>query len=265
MLIKQVHCPRTELFGAPVDALSMQDVLRVCDRHIAQRSPLLIGVLNAGKLVKMRRDARLRDAVLAADIFIADGMSVVWAARTLGLPVRERITGIDLMTRLLEQAERRGHSVYLLGASMEVLSGAVERIRALHPQLRIAGQHHGYFSEEEAPEIVARIRACEPDILFVGMSSPKKETFLSRWGRRTGAAVCHGVGGSFDVLAGKVQRAPRIWQRCGCEWLYRLLQEPRRLGKRYLVTNTIFLGLLARALVRNWFVRRPTPAPVPAE
>jgi N-acetylglucosaminyldiphosphoundecaprenol N-acetyl-beta-D-mannosaminyltransferase len=121
----------------------------------------------------------------------------------------------------------------------------------------LVGHHHGYFTPQEEPALVAAIAGAQPDILLVGISSPKKERFLARWGDQLGVPVCHGVGGSFDVLAGKVRRAPLAWQRLGLEWLYRVKQEPRRLWRRYLVTNALFCAMVLFAFVR----RRPLTPP----
>jgi N-acetylglucosaminyldiphosphoundecaprenol N-acetyl-beta-D-mannosaminyltransferase len=198
----------------------------------------------------MRRDPRLRAAVTGCDIVVADGQSIVWASRVLRAPLPERVAGIDLFVRLLDEAEQRGLSVYFLGATAGVLDTMSERIRERFPALKIAGSHHGYFTGADAPAIADEISRSGAHLLFLGMTSPKKETFVAEYGTRTGAAVLHGVGGSFDVMAGVVKRAPRSWQRLGMEWLYRALQEPRRLGGRYFTTNAAFVGLLAHELVR---------------
>jgi N-acetylglucosaminyldiphosphoundecaprenol N-acetyl-beta-D-mannosaminyltransferase len=151
-------------------------------------------------------------------------------------------------------------SVFLLGAEQEVLDKVVARIRAEHPRARLVGARNGYFSDAESEAVANEIRAARPDLLFVAMTSPKKEIFLSKWSEHMQIAVCHGVGGSFDVLAGKVKRAPRIWQRLGIEWLYRVVQEPRRLWKRYAVTNTLFIWMLLKAMPGAWLSRKPTAA-----
>jgi N-acetylglucosaminyldiphosphoundecaprenol N-acetyl-beta-D-mannosaminyltransferase len=164
----------------------------------------------------------------------------------LKAPLPERVAGIDLFTRLLAEAERRGLSVYFLGAKPEVLEEMVARVRRKHPVLSIAGYHHGYYTPSDSAAIADGIRECKAQLLFLGMTSPKKELFVAEFGARSGARVVHGVGGSFDVLAGVVKRAPRVWQRLGMEWLYRALQEPRRLGKRYLKTNIAFVAMVAR-------------------
>jgi N-acetylglucosaminyldiphosphoundecaprenol N-acetyl-beta-D-mannosaminyltransferase len=240
---------RSSVLGVGVDALTMDDVVRCCAEAIERREPLVLGVVNAGKIVSMQRDSELREAVIGCDLVIADGMAVVWASRLLRSPLPERVAGIDLFLRLLEQANERSQSVYLLGATEAVLRSVVGEISRSYPRVRIAGRRNGYFEEAEAPAIATEIRAARPDLLFLGISSPKKELFLARWGTDLGVAVAHGVGGSFDVLAGKVTRAPRSWQRLGLEWLYRVFQEPRRMWRRYLVTNTAFLYLLVRELL----------------
>lgn len=241
--------PVRPLLGLPLHALSMDEVLDRVDQAVAERRPLHLGVVNAAKIVTMRRDRELREAVLASDLILADGMSVVWAGRLLGHPVRERVAGIDLMLGMLRRGQTRGYRVYCLGATPEVLERATERIAADYPGVVIAGRHHGYFSAEEEAAVAADVAAARPDILLVAMTSPKKERFLARWAGEMAVPVCHGVGGSFDVLAGVVRRAPDRWQRLGLEWLFRLAQEPRRLWRRYLVTNTIFCALVIRELV----------------
>jgi N-acetylglucosaminyldiphosphoundecaprenol N-acetyl-beta-D-mannosaminyltransferase len=160
------------------------------------------------------------------------------------------VPGIDLMFGMLRRGNEGGYRVYCLGASQDVLDTVVKRIGVDFPGVKVAGSRNGYFKEAEDEEIAKTIAAAKPDILLVAMTSPKKEKFLARWSSVMGVPVCHGVGGSFDVYAGKVQRAPEVWQRLGLEWLYRVKQEPRRLWKRYLVTNVLFLGLIVSAIFR---------------
>ncbi len=237
------------IFGVPIHGLTMDEVLGVADKAIADRRRLLIGVVNAAKLVNMNRDETLRRAVLSADLILADGMSVVWAARLLRRRLPARIAGIDLMVRLLELGDRRAYRVFCLGATDQVLDAVCEHMAVHYPRVRLAGRHHGYFTDGEERDVADRIASARPDILFVAMTSPKKEAFLARWSEHMGVPVCHGVGGAFDVIAGKVRRAPLVWQRLGMEWLYRVLQEPRRMWRRYLVTNTLFGWMLFSELV----------------
>ena len=242
--------PVRRLFDVPIAAVTMADALSLVDEAIARRGSLLIGAVNAAKVVNMRRDAGLRTAVLRSDLILADGMAVVWAARLLGVGVPERVSGIDLMYGMLDRGRQRGYRVYCLGASEAVLADVTARIPAAYPGVVVCGAHHGYFGDKDEPVIVEAIRAARPDILLVAMSPPKKELFLARWAEHLGVPVMHGVGGAFDVLAGKVRRAPGGWQRWGLEWLYRVIQEPRRMWRRYLVTNTLFCTMVLVELLR---------------
>ncbi len=255
--VKSQPIPVRELFGVPIHALSMDQVLAAVDQAVRRRERLRIGVVNVAKMVNMRRDPELAESVLTSDLVLADGMGVVWASRVLRASLPERVPGIDLMMRMLEQGASRGYRVYCLGATPEVLGTVVERIGQRFPGVVVAGSHHGYFREEEEARVASEIRSAAADILFVAMTSPKKERFLARWGDEMGVPVCHGVGGSFDVLAGKVKRAPAMWQRFGLEWLYRVVQEPRRMWRRYLVTNTVFGWMILQALLGPRRSRNP--------
>lgn len=244
--------PVRTLFDVSIHAATLSQVVAQCRAAIDTRRPLMIGVVNAAKIVNMARDPLLRNSVCSADLVLADGAAVVWASWLLRQPLPERVAGIDLFEALLALAHDQGYSVYLLGAKQEVLEEVVRRIGARHPGIRIAGYRNGYFGDAEAPAVARDIALAHPDMLFVAMTSPKKETFLAHHAAELAVPVCHGVGGSFDVLAGKVARAPRTWQRLGLEWLYRVLQEPRRLWKRYLVTNSAFIAMVARAWLLRW-------------
>lgn len=245
--------PIRDLFSIPIHAMRMEEVLDRVDETIARRGGLQIGVVNAAKIVNMRRNDLLRRSVLSSDLILADGISVVWASRLLGRPLPERVAGIDLMMGMFRRGNEQGYRLFCLGATDEVLDKVAARITADFPNIRQVGRQNGYFPEEEEETIAGHIAAANPDILLVAMTSPKKEKFLARWSDRIGVPVCHGVGGSFDVFAGKVMRAPERWQRLGLEWLYRLKQEPRRLWRRYLTTNTIFCAMVLSELLK----RRP--------
>ncbi|MFF2569945.1 WecB/TagA/CpsF family glycosyltransferase [Streptomyces sp. NPDC058084] len=246
---------RQTLFGVSLDALTMDGTVERCLAAVRAGERLEIGVVNAAKLVNMRRDTALAHAVSGCDLVLADGQAVVWASRLLRRPLPERVAGIDLFMRLLGEAEAAGHSVYLLGAKQDVLEQMLRRIAVRFPGLRVAGSRNGYFDDSEQPAIADAIAASGADMLFLGMTSPKKEIFTAGYGERSKVALVHGVGGSFDILAGVTRRAPERWQRLGLEWLYRALQEPRRLGKRYLTTNVSFALMTGRELLRR------TPAP----
>jgi len=196
----------------------------------------------------------LHHDVAQSDLVNVDGMGVVWGARLLGIPVPERVTGIDLMSELLAVCSIEGFRPYLLGATEDVLDSLAKDLRKRYPTLELAGQHHGYFCPAEEPAIISKIATARPDCLFVALPTPQKERLVAALSVATDIPVLMGVGGSFDVLAGRTARAPLWMQRFGLEWLFRTIQEPRRMWKRYLTTNAIFAGLLVRELLS----RRPT-------
>lgn len=247
---------RRQLFGLQVDAVTVDQAVARCVEAITQRRYLPVAVLNAAKVVTMCRDPGLRDAVARCQLILADGQSVVWASRILGAPVPERVAGIDLFEELLAVAARSGYRVYFLGAKPGVLDRMLAELARRYPELRVAGARDGYFRSDEAADVAAAIHRSAADLLFLGMSSPRKELFLAVHGTATGAHVVHGVGGSFDVLAGETKRAPVWCQRLGLEWLYRAKQEPLRLGRRYLATNAAFVALVARQAIGSGHARR---------
>lgn len=238
------------LFGVPLDMLSMDETVDACAALVEAGRPSEHVSLNAGKVVMMRDVPGLREAVAGCDLASADGQSVVWAGRLCGLRVPERVAGIDLMGRLLALAEQSAWPVYFLGARKEVLERFLERVRTEHPGLVVAGARDGYFDDDAAA--ARAVRESGARLLFVGISSPRKELFLAGSLSCMGPVLAVGVGGSFDVWAGVTSRAPLWMQRSGLEWLYRFGQEPGRMWKRYLVGNTRFVGM---ALGEWWHVR----------
>ncbi len=242
---------RLDLLGIPVDALTMTEAIRQCTDAVEHRRFLSIGMVNAAKVVAMRKNEPLRQSVTGSGLVLADGQSVVWASRMLGAALPERVAGIDLFFGLLGEATRRSYRVYFLGARRDVLDRMLAEVARRYPGLAVAGARDGYFQADEEPAVAAEIRRSGADLLFLGMSSPKKELFVSKWGKSTRASVAHGVGGSFDVLAGLTKRAPAWCQQMGLEWLYRAYQEPARLGRRYLSTNMTFIALVARERMRQ--------------
>lgn len=234
---------RIELMGCPMDVASMAETVQMIrDAVLAGRFTQHV-VVNVAKLVTMRSDVQLDESVRSCDIINIDGMGVVLGARFLGHTVPERVAGVDLFHQLLAMCERNGFSVYLLGAEDDVVSAATKKVQSLYSGLKVAGYHHGYFWDNEAA-MVEEIRASGAQLLFVAITSPKKENFINRWRDQLGVTFVMGVGGTFDVVAGKVKRAPPWMQKWGLEWLFRVIQEPGRMWKRYLITNTKFAYLL---------------------
>lgn len=237
---------RITICGIPVDALTMKETVQIIDEAIAARKPLHHVVINAAKVVNAQVDPNLKESIVNCDIINADGQGVVWAARFLNKPLPERVAGIDLMDELVKLASIKGYKIYFLGAKEDIVRKVVDVYSSKYGSAIIAGFRNGYFSKEEEPEIAAAIGASKADILFVAMSSPKKEIFLNTYKHIINIPFIMGVGGSFDVVAGFVKRAPGWMQKSGLEWFYRVIQEPKRMWKRYLFGNIAFTRLVLK-------------------
>ena len=241
--------PRVRLCGVCIDALTMKQVVSYVEDCLDGGRKLAIGVVNVAKVVNMQRDSFLRESVSSSDLVLADGAPLVWLSRVKRTPLPERVAGIDLMFELFSLANARNFRVFLLGATRETIDRVVQIARCHYPGMVIAGYRDGYFDASQEQKVAAEIGESQADMLFVAMTSPKKEIFMKKWGQRMNVSICHGVGGSFDVMAGITRRAPRWMQRAGLEWLYRVMQEPGRMWRRYLITNTRFVGLVVNDLV----------------
>ncbi|WOX06729.1 WecB/TagA/CpsF family glycosyltransferase [Microbulbifer pacificus] len=246
---------RIELLGVPMDVASMPDTVASIAERIRSGVFTQHVVVNVAKLIHMQRDAELSASVKSCDIINIDGMGVVWGARFLGHDIPERVAGIDLFYSLLHMSSEHEFPVYFLGAREQVVQDAVLKLKSRFPQLNVAGWHHGYFWDEEEA-VVEKIRQSGARLLFVAITSPRKENFIHRWRDTLGVDFVMGVGGTFDVVAGKVQRAPLWVQRAGLEWMFRMLQEPGRMWRRYLFTNSAFAWLLLREKLRSRLSRR---------
>lgn len=246
-----LQLPSIELFNCPVHSVSMQETLDYIAESIDADRHLHHVVVNAAKLVYMQKDRQLYESVVHCDIINADGQAVVWASKILGKPLPERVAGIDLMAALVAMAARKRYKIFLLGAKEEVVSKVAAIYKEQYGPEIIAGYRNGYFSPEEEAEVASEISYSGAHILFVAISSPKKEIFLNKYKDLIRTPFIMGVGGSFDVVSGKTKRAPAWMQRNGLEWLYRVYQEPRRMWKRYAVTNTKFILLV----FRQWLKR----------
>ena len=237
--------------GCAVDNLDMEETLGVVEGFIRSGRPHQHVVINVDKIVKASRDPALRQIINDCDLINADGMPVVWASRLLGKPLKERVTGVDLFEALMARAAEKGWRVFLLGAREEVVSGVAHLYPARYPGLTLAGYRNGFWKPEDEDRVVAEIAATRPDILFVAISSPKKEAFLARYQAAMKVPFAMGVGGTFDVAVGLVKRAPVWMQKAGLEWFYRFLQEPRRMFRRYFIDDMAFVALFAREWVKR--------------
>ena len=207
--------------------------------------------LNANKINLMQDDVELTKIVNQSQLINADGASIIWAGKQLGIPINERITGIDLFVKLIKIANDRHLKIFLFGGKQEVIEKVSAHFMKEFPSLEIVGIRNGYFTKEQEPEIVEQIVKSNADMLFVGFSSPQKEFWINRNLNKLNIPLSMGVGGSFDVVAGVVKRAPVWMQKHGLEWLFRFIQEPRRMWKRYFVGNIKFIALIYREKWRN--------------
>jgi|SRR5579871_6720108 len=239
---------RAEFLGVPIDILSLTETVDLANRSMSQRQRCQHVALNVAKFVKMRRQPELWRDVVDSDIVGIDGMGILWGCRLLGVNAHERVAGIDLFKEILGLCNRGEFRPFFLGATDRVLQKMIFNLRSEYPNLQIAGWHNGYFGPEDDAGVVDSIRHSGADCLFLGLPTPRKERLLAQYKDDFGVPFIMGVGGSFDVLAGAVHRAPRWMQNAGLEWFYRAYQEPRRMLWRYFSTNVLFANLLAKEL-----------------
>lgn len=238
---------RITLMGCQVDNLTMEETLGRVEGFIQSGRPHQHVVVNVDKLVKASRDPGLRRIINECALINADGMPVVWASRLLGKPLKERVAGVDLFEALMARAGDKGWRVFLLGAREEVVRAVKDTYERKYPKLQICGYRNGYWKgEAEEAQVAAQVKDSQADLLFVAISSPKKEQFLGRYQADMKIPFAMGVGGTFDVAIGKVKRAPLWMQNSGLEWFYRFLQEPRRMFRRYFIDDVAFIWLFIK-------------------
>ena len=229
-------CSTVAVLGVPFHNVTMDETLALIEEQIREGGFHQVATANVDFLKNAMHDEGMRNILCSCDMVIPDGMPVVWMSRLIGTPLKERVSGIDLVERLADLSARRGYSVFMLGASEVSSQRAAKVLRTKYPDLRIVGR----YSPPPAPlermdheEILQRIEEARPDILLVAFGNPKQEQWIAKHRDRLKVPVCIGIGGSFDMLAGTMQRAPQWMQKSGLEWLHRMLQEPKRLALRY--------------------------------
>ena len=220
----------------------MDETIAEVEKIIKAGKPTQHVVINALKVNLMNENAELQKIVNACPLINADGASIVWAAKKLGVPLTERVAGIDLFENLVKLAAEKGYKIYLFGTKEEVVQKVKRIFEEKYPTLQIVGVRNGYFTEADEPEIVKNMAESGADMMFVAFSSPKKEFWVNKYLNDLNIPFVMGVGGSFDVVAGVTDRAPKWMQDHGLEWFYRFIQEPRRLWNRYVVGNWKFVA-----------------------
>lgn len=242
---------RITILNTTIDVLNVKETIKLVEQYVKKKETLHLMGVNADKINELNKNERLKQIVNSCGIINADGASIILASKYLGMPLPERVAGIDLMQSLVRLSEKRGYSIYLLGAKQEVVVKTAEVLKKMHPNLNIVGIHNGYFKDVEWPEISKELRMVHPDFVFVGITSPMKEYLIEFLQDDGNDSVFMGVGGSFDVISGAIPRAPKWMQRMGLEWLFRVIQEPKRLFKRYFVGNWIFINAIRKEKKNN--------------
>jgi len=237
---------RINLLNFEIDVVSFNDTVNLLFENIDKQIKSFVFFINALKVYELDKNAELKNAMLNFNFLLADGVPIVWASKLFKKTLPGRVNGTDLFEKLMEEAEKRNKSVYFLGATQGNIERLIEVIKNKHPKLNIAGFRNGYFKKEEENEVVEQINQSKTDILFLGFGSPKKELWAHTYKDKLTVPVVQGVGGSFDVVAGIIHRAPLWMQKSGLEWFYRVLKEPRRMFKRYFITNGYFIYTLAK-------------------
>lgn len=220
---------KTEILGIQFDSMTRQEAAEAGARLLEENRFHYVVTPNPEFILAAGKDEAFRDVLNGADLVLPDGIGVVYASRILGTPVKERLPGIEFASDMLDCLNSREGRLYLLGAKPGVAEQAGAAICEKYPRLVLCGTHDGYFQDEDA--LLLEIAAAAPDLIFVCLGAPKQEFWMSRWGSLTGARMAIGLGGALDVFSGNVERAPESWRRLGLEWAYRLVKEPRRIGR----------------------------------
>lgn len=222
---------QAEILGVNVDSLTMQEAVERVQQFIKEKKTALVATANAEMLMRAAADSELKDILNGADLVVPDGAGTVWAANYLGVEMPERVAGYDLAQELMREAPAKGHRIYFFGSAPGVAEKAREKAMELYNGIKVVGVRNGYFTEADEGEIIAEIKAAHPDILLVALGVPKQEKWLSKHLRELNVPVSIGVGGTLDVMAGVMQRAPLWMQKAKLEWLFRGLKQPSRAGR----------------------------------
>jgi N-acetylglucosaminyldiphosphoundecaprenol N-acetyl-beta-D-mannosaminyltransferase len=245
---------RVDFLGCPVDGLTMSGAVSKLEEFIRERTPHHVAVTNANKIWLMEREPQLVRIMQDASLVLPE-KAVVIGAKILGIQAGEHIGGIMLLKSFLRQAAERGYRLFFFGAKPEIIERMILTLKESYPQLQVAGWQHGYVDGVDAASLPGRIATSKTDVLFVAMGTPKQEFWISQHLTELGVPVCMGVGGSFDVIAGVKKDAPPWVRRLAMEWVYRLLQDPRNLWKRYLLTIPWFLYRVLQAWCKKSVAR----------
>jgi N-acetylglucosaminyldiphosphoundecaprenol N-acetyl-beta-D-mannosaminyltransferase len=222
------NIPKVHIFGVPISKMGMKQTVDYLTDAIENRVPHQVITANPIMVMSAIEDRNYLAIMQQAELIVPDGAGVVWAANYVGQPVAERVAGYDLLHELMKMGEPRGWKVYMLGASTEVIEAAAGKLTSMYPAIQMVGCRNGYFGEEQDADVIQDIVRAAPDLLLIGRSADKQEPWIAKYKHQLQVPIMMGVGGSFDVLSGKLKRAPVFFRKLRLEWFYRLLQEPWR-------------------------------------
>lgn len=231
MILMTKPVPKVPIFGIPFSKMSMKETVNYVTERIEANIQTHVITANPIMVMSAAENASYKEMMLKSDLIVPDGAGIVWAAGKIGNPVAERVTGIELLHELMARGEKNHWKVYLLGTSQEIIEAAAETLQLQYPQVRIVGYRNGFFKADQDAEVVAEIAALQPHLLFVARGADTQEPWIVKHREALGVPYIMGVGGSFDVISGKLKRAPQWVQNVRLEWLFRLLQEPKRLPR----------------------------------
>lgn len=232
---------RIRILGIEINNVTLEEALSFCTERIEQKEKTKVYTPNAEILVESVRDRSFEELLKKGDLLVPDGVGLIKTARFYKKRFKEKVAGVDLTFAILKEAEMKGFSVYLLGGKPEILPMALEGMKERFPALKISGAHHGYFSEEEVPELIEEINLSGAEIMIVALGMKKQEAFINDHLEETGCSLGIGVGGTIDILAGTANRAPEFFIKHGLEWLYRLLKQPKRFFRMLDLPRFVFL------------------------
>ena len=237
------------ILGLPIHCVSTEQALQFVSEAVAKRdAPRHIVTADASMAVIARRDPELRAIVAGADLVTPDGAGILWASRLLRTPITQKVSGVDLVGHACRLSAERGWRMFFLGAAPGVAEEAARNLRERFPGAQIVGTHDGYFTPDQEPDVLARIKAAMPDVLLVAFGIPKQEKWITRHKAALNVPVSIGIGGSFDVYSGRVSRAPVWMQEHSLEWLHRLASNPKKIGKVMTLPQFVLLALRQRFL-----------------
>jgi N-acetylglucosaminyldiphosphoundecaprenol N-acetyl-beta-D-mannosaminyltransferase len=242
---------KVKILNVKIDKVTMEEAYNRFISLFKEQDISTIFTPNPEIVMKSQRDSELMDIINSGDLVVPDGIGLIYASKIHGLGLQDRVPGIELMDRILNYCNKTKKSIFLLGAEPDVIGKAAKNIGEQYKNIKAIDYHHGYFKDEEELEVLDLINEKKPDVLFVGLGSPKQEKWINKHQKILNANVAMGVGGSFDVWSGKLKRAPKLFIKLNIEWLYRFLRQPKRFKRLFSIPKFMFKVILNKNLMEK--------------